>query len=188
MNSYQQVELVPQSRFDAIDLFDHSESVSSIVNDVAALIYMLFIIYFTLIEIHSFIKLKKKYFHSIWPFIQWGIIICSWTGLGIYIWRFFQGSRLRKIFQQTNGYQYVNIQSVVYVDQILSFLFGFSCFLSTIKYLHLFRFHPRLSQFGKTLSYVKKDLFYFGCTFFLVYIAFVCLFYLLFSSKIVFLF
>lgn len=83
---------------------------------------MLLIIYFTLIEIHSWIKLKKKYFHLIWSFIQWGTILCSWTGLGIYVWRFHEGSRLNEIFHQTNGSKYLNIQLAVYIDEILSFL------------------------------------------------------------------
>ncbi len=64
------------------------------------------------------------------------------------------------------------------------FLFGFCCFFSTIKYLYLFRFNTRLSQFGKTLEYVQKDLLYFALTFLIVFISFICLFYLLFNSKI----
>jgi hypothetical protein len=53
-------------------------------------------------------------------------------------------------------------------------------FFSRIKYLYLFRFNFRLSQFGKTLEYVNKDLLYFALTFLIIFI----LFYLLFNSKI----
>ncbi len=63
-------------------------------------------------------------------------------------------------------------------------LLEFCCFFSTIKYLHLFRFNARLSQFAKTLQYVAKDLFYFSWTFFIVFLSFMSLFYLLFYSKI----
>jgi hypothetical protein len=174
----------PQSRFQPIDLHNEFQGFSSILHSIFAIIYMLFIIYFTFIEIHSLIKLKKKYFHSIWCFIQWGTIISSWIGLGIYIWRYFQGLHLSKFFQQTNGYEYINIQIDVDVNDILMFLFGFCCFFSTIKYLYLFRFNTRLSQFGKTLEYVQKDLLYFALTFLIVFISFICLFYLLFNSKI----
>ena len=162
----------------------NSTDYSSIFNAVFGLIYMLFIVYFSYIEIQSVIKLKKEYFKSIWSYIQWGVIICSWTGLGIYIWRFKEGSRLSKIFNNTNGYQYVNIQMAVYLDNILIFLFGFSCFFSTIKYLYLFRFNSHLSQFAKTLQYIQKDLLCFTMTFSIIFLSFECIFYLLFHSKI----
>jgi polycystin 1L2 len=173
-----------QSHFDPIDLHNQFQGLSSLIHIICGIVYMAFICYFTLIEIQSFIKLKKKYFHSIWSFIQWGIIICSWIGVGIYIWRFKEGSRLNELFRETNGYKYINIQMGVDFDKILMFLFGFSCFFSTIKYLYLFRFNSRLSQFGKTLQYVQKDLFWFGWIFIIVLISFICLFYLLFVSKI----
>ena len=184
------VELFPtggafvQSRFDSIDLHYQFQDFPSIFNGIGAIIYMLFICYYTFIEIRSLIKLKKKYFYSIWSFIQWGTIISSWIGVGIYIWRFKEGSQLNKLFHDTNGYEYVNIQKAVYYDNVLMYLFGFCCFFSTIKYLYLFRFNSRLSQFGKTLEYVQKDLFYFAWTFFIVFISFICLFYLLFYSKL----
>jgi hypothetical protein len=173
-----------QSHFDPIDLHNQFQGLSSLIHIICGIIYMVFICYFTLIEIQSFIKLKKKYFHSIWSFIQWSIIICSWIGVRIYIWRFREGSRLNQLFRETNGYKYINIQMGVDFDKILMFLFGFCCFFSTIKYLYLFRFNSRLSQFGKTLEYVQKDLFCFGWIFIIVLISFICLFYLLFVAKI----
>jgi polycystin 1L2 len=173
-----------QSRFDPIDLHNQFQGILSLIHIIGCTIYMLFIIYFTVIEIHSFIKLKQNYFNSIWLLIQWGTIICSWIGLEIYIWRLREGSHLNELFLQTNGYKYINIETGVYYDNILTYLFGFCCFFSTIKYLYLFRFNSRLCQFGKTLEYVQKDLFYFGWMFIIILISFTCLFYLLFSSKI----
>jgi polycystin 1L2 len=173
-----------QSRFDPINLNNQLQGVSSIPTDIEAIIYMLFIIYFTFIELRSLIKLRKKYFYSIWSFIQWGTILCSWAGVGIYIWRFKEGSRLHELLHDTNGYKYINIEKAVYFDNTLMFLFGFCCFFGTIKYLYLSPFNSRLSQFGKTLEYVQQDLFYFASTFSIIYISFISLFYLLFNAKI----
>ncbi|CAF5017167.1 unnamed protein product, partial [Rotaria sp. Silwood1] len=39
-------------------------------------------------EIQSLIKLKIVYFRNVWSFINLGIISCSWTNIGIYIWRY----------------------------------------------------------------------------------------------------
>ena len=174
-----------QSQFDPIDLHSQYQGLSSLFDVIGCIIYMLFICYFTLIEISSFIKLKKKYFTSAWSLIQWCIIICSWIGVGIYIWRFKEGSRLSELFSATNGYKYVNIQKAVYYDNILTYLFGFCCFFSTLKFVYFVGLNGRLSQFGKILHYTQKDLFCFGLISFIMFIAFVCLFYLSFSSKIV---
>jgi polycystin 1L2 len=173
-----------QSRFDPIDLHNEFEGLSSIIRNVCGMIYMLFIIYFTFTELRLLSKLRKKYFYSIWSFIQWGTIICSWTGAGIYAWRLREGSHLNELLHDTNGYKYINIQKAIYFDNILMYLLGFCCYFSTLRYLYLFRFNSRLSQFGKTLEYVQQDLFYFASTFSIIYISFISLFYLLFNAKI----
>ncbi|UJR10866.1 hypothetical protein I4U23_015053 [Adineta vaga] len=175
----------PQFHFQPIDLQDNQfQGISSIIQLIGRIIYMIFIIYFTYSEIRLFRKLKTKYFYSFWSLIQCCIIICSWIGLGIYIWRLYQISQLKEFLHQTNGYQYFNIQFIVYIDQILLFCLSFSCFFSTIRYLSLLHSNPRLSQFMNTLKYIRKDLFYFTWIFLIIYVAFISLFYLLFHSKI----
>ncbi|CAF1126381.1 unnamed protein product [Adineta ricciae] len=52
------------------------------------------------------------------------------------------------------------------------------------NYLSMLQFDARPSQFLDTLKYVRKDLFYFGWIFLIIYISFMSLFYLLFHSKI----
>jgi polycystin 1L2 len=173
-----------QSRFDPIDLYNEFEGLSSIIRNVCGIIYILFIIYFTFIEICLLINLKKKYFYSFWSFIQWAVIICSWTGVGIYAWRLREGTRLNELLYDTNGYTYLNIQKAIYFDNILTYLLGFCCFFSTLRLVYFFRFNSRLSQFGKTVQYVQQDLFCFLFTFVIVFISFISLFYLLFYSKV----
>ena len=52
-------------------------------------------------------NLKWKYFHQFWSFIEIGIIVCAWSSVGIYIYRFKESNRIEKLFQQTNGYRIV---------------------------------------------------------------------------------
>jgi hypothetical protein len=137
-----------------------------------------------IIEIQSFLKIKINYFRNIWSLINIGIIICSWTNLGIYIWRYQQSNRIGDLFQKTNGFVFINLQLVVYINDILTYLFAFSCFFGTIKFIYLFRFNQRLLLFIKTLQRASKDLLSFTCMFSIVYMAFISLFYLLFLSKI----
>ncbi|CAF4231416.1 unnamed protein product, partial [Adineta steineri] len=88
------------------------------------------------------------------------------------------------LFEQTNGYIYINLQLAVYVNDILTFLLGYCCFFSIIKCLHLLRFNQQISLFAETLKYCAKELISFSLMFAIVFIAFLCLFYLLFVSKL----
>ncbi|CAF3920401.1 unnamed protein product, partial [Adineta steineri] len=106
------------------------------------------------------------------------------TSVGIYIWRYHQCERIGQLFKETNGYVYINLQFASYVNDILTILLGFSCFFGTIKAIKLLRFNQRLCLFIETLKYAKTDLIPFSMMFSIIFIAFLSLFYLLFSGKI----
>ncbi|CAF4876237.1 unnamed protein product, partial [Rotaria sp. Silwood2] len=103
---------------------------------------------------------------------------------GVYIWRYRESIRIGDRFKETNGYTYINLQLSVYVNDVLTFLLGFCCFFGSLKILRLCRFHQRLSLFIETLQYAMKDLILFTFMFFIVFMAFLTLFYLLFVGKI----
>lgn len=145
---------------------------------------MILIIYFMLKEIRSFIRLKRNYFRQFWSLIDLGIIGCSWSSVGVYIWRYRESNRISQIFEQTNGYTYVNFQRTVYVNDLLTSLLGFCCFFGMIKFIHLCRVNSRLSLFIQTLSYAGKGLGSFLLMFAVVFMSFLSLFYLLFAAKI----
>ncbi|CAF1098302.1 unnamed protein product [Adineta steineri] len=117
-------------------------------------------------------------------FYEVGIIVCAWTSVGIYIWRYHQCERIGQLFKETNGYVYINLQFASYVNDVLTILLGFSCFFGTIKAIKLLRFNQRLCLFLETLKYAKTDLIPFSMMFSIIFIAFLSLFYLLFSGKI----
>ena len=90
---------------------------------------MMMIIYFMVIEIRLLFELKWKYFHRFWSMIEVGIIVCSWTSVGIYICRYQEFQRIGELFRETNGYVYINLQWSAYINDILIFLFAFVLFL-----------------------------------------------------------
>ncbi len=145
---------------------------------------MLMIIYLMWIEIQLLIKLKWKYVYQFWSLIEIGIIICSWTSVGIYVWRYDECQRIGKLFEETNGYVYINLQLAAYVNDALTCLFGFCCFFGTIRFLHLCRFSQRLNLFTETLRYAGKPLISFAMMFAIIFMSFLSLFYLLFVSKL----
>ncbi len=135
------------------------------------------------IEIRLLFEMKWKYFSRFWSWIEIGIIICSWIGVGIYIWRYKESKRISQLFKQTNGYIYINLQLSIYVNDLLTYLFSFSSFFGTIQFLRLGRFNRRLSLFNQTLRNARKELISFLFLYLLLLSSFVCLFYLLFISK-----
>lgn len=156
---------------------------SSIMQLVCTIIYMCLIIYMMFQEIHLFIQLKRKYFREVWSMINLGLIICSWASVGIYIWRYQESSRIGKLFQQTNGFVYINIRQAVYINDILTYLQGFCCFFAMIRFVHLCRIETRLLLFVQTLSNARRELQSFAMMFSIIFMAFICLFYLLFVSR-----
>ncbi|CAF0834260.1 unnamed protein product [Adineta steineri] len=93
-------------------------------------------------------------------------------------------NRISQLFEQTNGYVYINLQLAVYVNDILTFLLGYCCFFSTIKCLQLLRFNQQISLFAEILKYSAKALISFSIMLAIVFMAFLSLFYLLFISKL----
>ncbi len=137
-----------------------------------------------LMEIRLFFRLKLNYIYEFWSLIEVGIIICSWMGVGIYVWRYHECSRIGQLFKTTNGYVYINLQLASYVNEFLGFLYGFCCFFGTIKLIRLCRFNQSIYLFIQILHQAAKELISFGIMFSIVYFAFLCLFYLLFQSKV----
>jgi hypothetical protein len=136
------------------------------------------------IQIPLLFKFKWNYFLEFWSLIELGLIICSWSALGIYICGYREFERIGKLFESTNGYVYINLQLASYFNDILTYLFGFCCFFGTIKLIRLCRFNQRLLLFIQTLQYAGRELISFTMMFSIIFISFLCLFYLLFISKL----
>ncbi|UJR16862.1 hypothetical protein I4U23_003760 [Adineta vaga] len=158
----------------------HFYTFTSLIQFVCLIVYMIFIIYLMFQQI----QLKSQCFRQFWSIIDCGIIICSWVGVGIYIWRYQEYSRIGKLFSETNGYTYINLQLLTYINEILRFLYSFSCFFGTIKFIRLCRYNLRIFLFIQTVRIAGKELMSFAMMFSVVFISFNSLFYLLFLSKL----
>ncbi|CAF0947824.1 unnamed protein product [Adineta steineri] len=168
------------ARFEPINFY----TFTSLLQLVCTILYIFFIIYFMIIEIRLLFELRLKYFHQFWSIIQLGIIGCSLGSIGVYFWRFQEANRIGQLFEQTNGYVYINLQLAIYVNDILTFLLGFCLFFGMIRFVRLFRFNQRISLFSETLKYCAKELISFSIMFAIIFISFLSLFYLLFVSKL----
>ena len=137
-----------------------------------------------IVQIQTFFRLKMKYLYELWSWIDLGIIGCSWAVVAMAFWKYDESTRLEHLFRETNGYVYINLQKLVYIDELLTYLLGFCCFFSTLKCLRLCRFIRRLELFLQTIRYARLDLFSFAGMFSIVFVAFTMLFYFLFVSSL----
>ena len=145
---------------------------------------MCLIIYFMVREISLLIQLKRKYFRQFWSLIHLGIICCSWASVGVYIWRYNQSNRISKLFEQTNGLVYINLQMASHIDNLLKYLLSFCCFFAMMKFIHLCQTNSRLALFIQTVQVSAKELLSFLIMFSIIFMGFISLFYLLFTAKI----
>ena len=164
--------------------FDFHLAFSSTFQLICAILFIGLIIYLMFMEIRSFFHSKWNYFRQFWSYVEVTIIICSWSSVGIYVWKYKEAKRIGNLFEQTNGYVYINFQFAVYVNNLLTCFLGVCCFCGTIKLLRLCRFNERLSLFTRTLQRASRELLSFAMMFSIVFMAFLTLFYLLFVSKL----
>ncbi|UJR33020.1 hypothetical protein I4U23_020480 [Adineta vaga] len=76
-------------------------------------------------EIQLFLELKLSYLRRFWSFIDLGIIVCPWTSVCIYVWRYQELRRISDLFEKTNGF--------VYINELFTSLLAFCCFFGTIN-------------------------------------------------------
>ncbi|CAF1619318.1 unnamed protein product, partial [Didymodactylos carnosus] len=98
--------------------------------------------------------------------------------------RAFEQNRILTLFHQTNGYKVISLQIASQLHDYLAIFLAFCSFFVTLKLLRLLRFSYRISVLGRTLRLATKDLVLFGLMFSLIFVAFVCLFFLLFSTQL----
>lgn len=137
-----------------------------------------------IVELLELKRLKKAYFRQAWSYIELGIITCSWTSVGIQVWRENEVKRIKQLFVQTRGRTYINFQLTAYINDIFYFLLGFCCFFGTLKFLRLCRYNRRLDLLSNTLRRSARELVSFSMMFSIIFLAFLTLFYLQFNTTI----
>lgn len=151
---------------------------------ICVIIYMLFIVYSMFTEVQLLIRLKWKYLTEFWSLIELGLIVSSWSCIGIFILMLKELNRISELFNETNGYVYIDLQMLTYFNDILRCLFGFCVYFGTIRFVRLCENDKRLKLFVETLKRSTKELISFSMMFSIVFISFICLFYFLFHSQI----
>jgi hypothetical protein len=99
---------------------------------IYCLIYLILIIYYMYVEIKLFFEMRKAYIKQFWSYINWAIIICSWFGVVIHIYRQTEMKKMSNSLKEDKK-PAVNLQFFSYLDSLLTYLLGFCCFFGTLK-------------------------------------------------------
>ena len=157
---------------------------SSLSQWICVLLLLVVVFYFTVEECRRWIEEGRKYLRRLASWLEWGFIACFIVSVVFYIHQYEEMKRLGTMFQQTNGYSYVDMKRLTTYHQLFSTFMACTCFLATLRFLQFCQYHHHLSAFTRTLSRVSSELIAFSFMFSFVFIAFLCLFYFLFIAEI----
>lgn len=146
--------------------------------------YMVFVVYLMVDGVRWVVREKRLYFRRFWSYVDMGIVVCSWMSVGLSAWRSSESHRLGAAFARTNGDTFIDLQPCVMVNDVLNVCLSVCCFLGWIKCVRLCRFNRRITLFIETLRQAARELLSFAAMFAVVFVAFVCLFFLLFVGKV----
>lgn len=170
--------ITPYYHIDPIRLlFYHNNSGTFFL--VVQIIFLVFVLYITIRELRTFYKQRTKYFDQYWNVCHFSILMFSYAGIAIFVYRLILTQGILKIFRETEGTGYVKLQEAVLYNCLLSYVLAFLMFLATLQFLKLLRFNKRMGILALTLKKVAEELRSFGICLMVVFVAFVFLFWLL---------
>ena len=176
--------LLSSFRIDPFVLYD-SPGLSSLTSS-CQIIYMFIIVFFMLRNIRSLIKIGfRKCFSCVWFYADWLLIIFSWASFAMFVYRLYARNDFAdKLASVSLKYQYINLQSLCYWNDLYVIMIAVCSFLSVLKLLHLIGYSRNIEIFLITLRKSFKELSQFSLIFLIVWFAFVNLLFAYFGSRI----
>lgn len=170
-------------RFEPCNLLPYMSS-ALLFQIICEVVYLLFTVFFIIKLSKNLIQQKSEFFKQFWNLVDLAICAMSVTAVVIYFYRFVCINELTDYFNRTHGNEYMKFQYVGYWSEIFNYIIGFLVYFATLKFLKLLRFNRKISMLADTLSNSSKDLFHFSIIFNIVFLAFIQLFYLVFSKHL----
>lgn len=135
-------------------------------------------------EIRNILRERCNYVKMFWSYVEWFILIGSFASIAAYVYMIVATKNAIAEFSRTHGNVFMNFQFLAYWNEMLTYLTALVCFASTLKLVRLFRFNQRIGLLGSVLRYAAKDMKYFMIVFFVMFFAFVLVFYLLYADTL----
>ncbi|XP_033100634.1 polycystic kidney disease protein 1-like 2 [Anneissia japonica] len=175
--------LIPYERIDVIHLLRTFTGFSMFVI-LSEGVFIGFLVFFIFKEVNNFRREGKAYFYKFWNWIEFLIIAISVAAVVLYFYRHYVTKEIVNKVKIQGSKKYIKLQYVANWNEVFMYMLGTVVFLATTKFLKLLRFNRRMALLSSTLGACAKDLFYFGIMFFIIFFAFVSIFYQLFVADL----
>ncbi|TPP62406.1 hypothetical protein FGIG_02447, partial [Fasciola gigantica] len=176
--------LIPSYRIETANLFGSAATEAGRLDMAFQIVFILALIGYMIKEIRNIYHEKCNYFKMFWSYVEWFILIGSFAAIAAYVYMIVATKEAIAEFSRTHGNVFMNFQFLAYWNESLTYLTALICFVSTLKLVRLFRFNQRIGLLGSVLRYAAKDMKYFMIVFFVMFFAFVLVFYLLYADTL----
>ncbi|KAI8494931.1 hypothetical protein Bbelb_275360 [Branchiostoma belcheri] len=115
----------------------------AIIIIAAQVLWVIFIVYFTIREIGNIRKQRKEYFKSFWNWVEIVIILMSFLSLAMYGYRVMGAGAAMEAFQQ-NPRKFVSFQRLATMDEMYVYVMSTLTYVGVFKFMRLMRFNKRV--------------------------------------------
>jgi hypothetical protein len=150
---------------------------------ILLIIYSVFMILSFLNQIKKLINLKFKYFTHFWNLIEISIISFSLASFSISFLMLNAKNTALKLVNYSSRNSIFKLRLSSDSNQLLFYLLGISCFLSTIKLIKILKFNRNILFFSSLLKICSIKLSNLSFTFISILFAYIQLMYLLYNDQ-----
>ncbi|XP_002917769.2 LOW QUALITY PROTEIN: polycystic kidney disease protein 1-like 2 [Ailuropoda melanoleuca] len=123
----------------------------------AEAIYLLFLLYYMIVQGKLMRKQRWSYFHSKWNLLELTIILASWSALAMFVKRAILAERDIQHYRN-HGEEGISFGETAAADAALGYIIAFLVLLSTVKLWHLLRLNPKMNMITSALSHAWGDI------------------------------
>lgn len=146
--------------------------------------YLVCVLILMVIEGTRLYKLRLQYFKIAYNYIDFIIIVFSWTSFSMFLYRLYASYSINTLLKKKGlRNKFINLQSIASYDQFLTYFLAFCAAFVTLRFIKVLRFNQRVILFIEAFKRSLKDLFSFGIVFLVVFMSFVQAIYILLNSQ-----
>ncbi|XP_077919652.1 polycystin-1-like protein 2 [Halichoerus grypus] len=123
----------------------------------AEAIYLLFLLYYMILQAKLMRKQRWCYFHSKWNLLELTIILASWSALAMFVKRAILAEREIQRYRN-HGEEGISFSETAAADAALGYIIAFLVLLSTVKLWHLLRLNPKMNMITSALRRAWGDI------------------------------
>lgn len=150
----------------------------------SALIFVVFMLYFTVRESRRIYRYRGKYFTEFWNLVEFLNIFLSIIAVGFYLYKYIIAKEIFSRMPEKAPQTYISMQFAAFWDLTYSNIVALISFFVILKFIKMLRFNRRISMLSSTLKKAWYPLSMFGILFALVVVSCTIFAYLIFGRTL----